>query len=441
MSDSTSRLSLPLMAAAQAQKHVTHNEALMALDALVMLAVKSRVLTQPPGTIAEGDRYIVASPASGGWSGHENKVAVRQDGAWTFFTAANGWLCWCEADDALLRFVNGGWAPAFGSSFSQIGVNATANNVNRLAVASDATLLTHDGTDHRLVINKSGTANTASLLFQSGFSGRAEIGLAGNNELAFKVSANGTSFQAALTVDPATAKVRLPANNVLENYMLNVYQDSGRLAGNGAAATTVGAFSWPAYLTLNNGATAAAHAKFIFDNNTYGGAAGALDTQVKALIDQIRDAGYRRYNIEFWLAVVTAGSGVTSSPITVGGTTGYNSLYTSFRVRPPALTHHVYLKALDANIIINVVAGQTIRKGTVWNTAPFIVSPGDGWVSILVHDDVAPAQSYGYQPTIFSVYSAAAGQRYLLACPSLIAGLTNLDPNVGIIPSANGWPA
>ena len=52
---------LPYLLAAQAQKHVTHNEALRLLDGLVQLAVLDRDLTAPPGAPADGDRYIVAS--------------------------------------------------------------------------------------------------------------------------------------------------------------------------------------------------------------------------------------------------------------------------------------------------------------------------------------------------------------------------------------------
>ena len=51
-------MALPLIDAAQAQKHVTHNEALRLLDALVQLAVESRTLTAPPGSPAEGACYI-----------------------------------------------------------------------------------------------------------------------------------------------------------------------------------------------------------------------------------------------------------------------------------------------------------------------------------------------------------------------------------------------
>ena len=59
MSDTTTKLLLPYILAAQAQKHVTHNEALRMLDGLVQLSVLDRNLTAPPASPADGDRYIV----------------------------------------------------------------------------------------------------------------------------------------------------------------------------------------------------------------------------------------------------------------------------------------------------------------------------------------------------------------------------------------------
>ena len=60
----TSRLGLPVIDAAQAQKHVTDNEALILLDALTQLAVENRTLTTPPGTPADGACYIPAVGAT-----------------------------------------------------------------------------------------------------------------------------------------------------------------------------------------------------------------------------------------------------------------------------------------------------------------------------------------------------------------------------------------
>ena len=69
MSDATTNLLVPWILAAQAQKHVTHNEALRLLDGLVQLSVLDRDLTTPPGSPADGDRYIVASGGTGSWAG------------------------------------------------------------------------------------------------------------------------------------------------------------------------------------------------------------------------------------------------------------------------------------------------------------------------------------------------------------------------------------
>jgi hypothetical protein len=63
--DDTPNLRLPYIMAAQSQKHVTHNEAIRALDAVVQLAVLDRDLAAPPVSPAEGDRYIVAANPTG----------------------------------------------------------------------------------------------------------------------------------------------------------------------------------------------------------------------------------------------------------------------------------------------------------------------------------------------------------------------------------------
>lgn len=61
----TDRLALPLLAAGQAQKEITHNEALGQLDMLVQLIVVSADLSAPPASPAEGQCWIVASGGSG----------------------------------------------------------------------------------------------------------------------------------------------------------------------------------------------------------------------------------------------------------------------------------------------------------------------------------------------------------------------------------------
>lgn len=211
--DQTPRLSLPFIMPGQAQKHVTHNEAIQALDALVQASIESRSLTEPPASPLEGDCWLVPSGATGAWAGHAHELVSWQAGAWLFLDPAAGWLLYCKADQALLVFDGAAWQPlaALGSALPRLGINTSADSTNRLAVAAAATLLTHAGNGHQLKLNKNAAADTASLLYQTNWSGRAEMGLAGDDSWRLKVSADGTSWVNALTVSPATGVVSLGA--------------------------------------------------------------------------------------------------------------------------------------------------------------------------------------------------------------------------------------
>ena len=107
----TKRLALPLMAEAQAQKHVTHNEALLKLDAIVQLSVRSRGLADPPDAPADGDAWIVAAGGTGQWNGHDGEIALRQSGAWVFHAPRTGWVAWVEDERRLVTHDGSGWAP------------------------------------------------------------------------------------------------------------------------------------------------------------------------------------------------------------------------------------------------------------------------------------------------------------------------------------------
>jgi len=101
----TPLLALPEIAEAQAQKHVTHNDALLML-ALVHLSVKDRDLATPPGSPAAGDRYIVAATAPGAWAGWEGSVAFWDGTAWARLVPVAGWRAWV-ADEGVLALHDG----------------------------------------------------------------------------------------------------------------------------------------------------------------------------------------------------------------------------------------------------------------------------------------------------------------------------------------------
>ena len=114
MSDITTHLLLPYLLAAQAQKHATHNEAVRLLDAIVQLSVLDRDLTAPPASPSDGDRYIVASGASGVWAGWDLNVTTWVDGVWMRLVPRPGWLAWI-ADEATFFVWNG-------SAWQSVGV-------------------------------------------------------------------------------------------------------------------------------------------------------------------------------------------------------------------------------------------------------------------------------------------------------------------------------
>lgn len=109
----TQTLALPLLTADQAQKHVTVNAALTALDCLVQLSVASRALSAPPADPAAGEAHIVASPATGDWQGAEHSIALHDGEGWTFFAPKAGWLAYVTDEDAYYRFAGGWDAVAF----------------------------------------------------------------------------------------------------------------------------------------------------------------------------------------------------------------------------------------------------------------------------------------------------------------------------------------
>ncbi len=132
--DTTANLELPYIMAAQAQKHVTHNEALRALDALVQLSVADRDLAIPPSSPAEGSRYIVAASASGAWAEKSGMIAAWQDGAWAFLAPREGWICWIADEDFAAVWTGTAWVrlPGTGLGSGAVTINASPQGASSI---------------------------------------------------------------------------------------------------------------------------------------------------------------------------------------------------------------------------------------------------------------------------------------------------------------------
>ncbi|MEE1611213.1 DUF2793 domain-containing protein [Microvirga sp. CF3016] len=257
---STPHLALPLLAAAQAQKHVTHNEALASLDALVQLAVKERNRSAAPAAPAEGDRFLVGAGATGAFAGQEGCIALFDLGAWRFFAPRPGWRAYVEAEDLLVLFDGAEWKP-FGAvpdaldNLKRLGLGTTADDLNRLSARLNAALFAalsaeEGGTgDLRFVLNKGTESAVLSQLYQSGFSGRAETGLIGSDDFGIRVSADGSQWRDALLVDRHTGVASFPsglANVAKPNLLINggFLVNQRRFAGGALGAGIFGFDRW-----------------------------------------------------------------------------------------------------------------------------------------------------------------------------------------------------
>ena len=62
----------------------------------------------PPATPADGDAWIVGSPATGAWAGREGTIACRQSGNWLFANPSEGMRVYDRSAGQDRRF-SAGW--------------------------------------------------------------------------------------------------------------------------------------------------------------------------------------------------------------------------------------------------------------------------------------------------------------------------------------------
>ncbi|MEO1460699.1 MAG: DUF2793 domain-containing protein [Pseudomonadota bacterium] len=255
-------LDMPFIAPAQAQKHVTHNEAISRLDAVSQLVLTAVDADVPPTNPEEGAIYALSAAPSGVWSGSANQLAVWINGGWDYVVPRIGWVAY-SASTADQRVWDGStWVelvPADLSQLQSVGINTTADTINRLSVSGDATLLSHDGGSHRVVVNKASAGETASLLYQSNWAGRSEIGLAGDDDLQIKVSSNGTDFVEAIRVSNSSATTAIRCSQ----------SGSAQIANDAVTAIELPSSAGFVLITAVQGAAADSHAGiFTYDVNT-----------------------------------------------------------------------------------------------------------------------------------------------------------------------------
>lgn len=115
MPDNTPKLSMPYIVASQAQKEVSHNEALNVLDILVQPLCLG-LQHDPPPSPAQGDTYIISGgTATGDWLGYETYIAAYYD-TWVFIAPGEGWEMRSLGDGNRYYFNGVGWLPTPGGA-------------------------------------------------------------------------------------------------------------------------------------------------------------------------------------------------------------------------------------------------------------------------------------------------------------------------------------
>ncbi len=92
----TSRHLLPFLAVGQAQKEITHNEALVLIDALLCPAVEAE-LSLPPASLTDADAgkcWLINSGASGLWQNKSEQIACWTGNSWRYLLPTEGMRVW-----------------------------------------------------------------------------------------------------------------------------------------------------------------------------------------------------------------------------------------------------------------------------------------------------------------------------------------------------------
>lgn len=139
----TDRLGLPLIAAGQAKKEVTHNEGLMALDLVVQASAESADLAVPPVAPSAGQCWIVGSGASGEWAGQEGMLAGWTSAGWLFLTPRAGWRIWVQDRQNIAAFDGVDWSddPVRADGYYQSGVQVLGEQQAAIATPSGGTVV------------------------------------------------------------------------------------------------------------------------------------------------------------------------------------------------------------------------------------------------------------------------------------------------------------
>lgn len=151
-------LGLPFIDVQQAQPEVTHNEALLLLQAVTNGAI-DRGINAPPGSPTIGDIYIIGSAPTGAWAGRANCITIYSGTAWDFIPGEDssgtpitmgarqeGMRIWVRDENTMYVWNGTTWlnfasTPAVATDYGQRAITGNTT-VKAMTAAVDPTLST-----------------------------------------------------------------------------------------------------------------------------------------------------------------------------------------------------------------------------------------------------------------------------------------------------------
>lgn len=152
------------------------------LDAVIFLRVLYLSNT-PPGSPANGDRYIVGTSPTGAWATHANTIAVYRSSAWVFYVPKAGWRAFDNTLKFYLRWTGTAWVSDLDEDFAH-SVPTTGTTITAAA-----------GERERVVDPATGLSTLTITLPPNPFNGQTWKMRTGNFITALTINASGATVK------------------------------------------------------------------------------------------------------------------------------------------------------------------------------------------------------------------------------------------------------
>lgn len=210
------------------------------IDVLLQDAVISKTLTAPPGSPANGDRYIVGASATGAWSGHDKSIAVwttdnpaTPGGLWEFYAPKPGWMVVNIADSTIYTYVSSAWTAVVGGgggttfvALTDVPASYSGAGGKAVEVNAGASALVFSAKPFDVAVFAPGLGTNSQILarfklaravtFPAGASlSLASASAAATGSTTFTLKKNGTSFATVNFAASATTGIWTQASDAV----------------------------------------------------------------------------------------------------------------------------------------------------------------------------------------------------------------------------------